>query len=322
MLGKIQNAKITETVKTAKTNEIKNETNQQEIKDGKKKLALALGALGVAGAGIVIAAKSGKLSSLRKVKSATTNAKDEIKEVVLKKPKRFTPTSSSYVTKTGTDGKTKTFLKEVGTISNPNFRHGKEFTIEKITDLSTGKIVSCKDLTSPPIIEKTTKKIHIPLENGKEIAFFTPPYLEQKGNILSGYLQTSKFDKETGLLTIIKQPADIKKTGVLDAFKGRISKKILDKKTGSYLFYGEQMEYHYQELLDGKLQDKRIIFQRGAGSLEDNLKKFASQIKEENLKKVAMEPKHLFDQGSKNILSAADSYFPEVFPKYNVLTNF
>ena len=322
MLSKIQNANIVKTVKTEKTNEEKNEANQKEIKDGKKKLALALGALSLAGAGIVMVAKSGKLSSLKKVKSATNNAKSEIKEVVLKKQKSFTPTSSSYVTKTNADGTTKTLLSEIGTISNPHFKNGKEFTIEKVTDLSTGKIVSCKDLTSPPIIEKTTKKIHIPLVDGKKIAFFIPPYSEQKGNILSGYLQTSKFDKKTGLLTIIKQPADIKKSGVLDAFKGRISKKILDKKTGSYLFYGKQMEYHYQELLDGKLQDKRIIFRRGVGSLEDNLKRFASQIKEENLKKAAMEPKHLFDQGSKNILSAADSYFPKVFPKYNVLTNF
>lgn len=238
MLGKIQNAKITETVKTAKTNEVKTEQNQQEIKDGKKKLALALGALGVAGAGIVIAAKSGKLSSLKKVKSATTNAKEEIKEVVLKKPKRFTPTSSSYITKTGTDGKTKTFLKEVGTISNPNFRNGETIKISKLTDLTTGEISSVKELKDEVIKEVTeagTLKLgsknltydsmicriagpnsgpiklgRIVLPNGEktiatysadEVHILGKNYIKKEIHNNLRSIMDSSFDKKTGILT-------------------------------------------------------------------------------------------------------------------------
>ena len=316
MLNKIQNGNIVETVKTAKKNEVKNETNQQEIKDGKKKLALALGALGVAGAGIVIAAKTGKLSSLKKVKSATTNAKGEIKEIVLKKPKRFTPTSSSYVTKTGTDGKTKTFLKEVGTISNPNFRNGETIRISKLTDLTTGKISSVREIKKasdiPADIIKVggarIKKGHVILPDGKKAAC-TYTVLDEKGKNLSlRSILDGKYDKKTGLLTQTEKFCTLDKNGkIIFSKEPTIRTTIINKQTGNQLhadFVNGRID-PFSDIYYIKSAPKGFRFSdcypRGAketvclpyGLSETGVKNWANQIDDDKLRKVFLQKFHI-----------------------------
>lgn len=294
-----------------KTNVSKPVKSPEQIKEGRKKLALALGALGAAGVGIVIAAKSGKLNSLKKPKDIAAKTETKVNEIVLKKSKRFTPTSSSYVTKTSTDGKSQTFLKEIGTISNPNFRNGETITISKLTDLSTGKLASVKEIEKrcdipSDIIElgnETIKKGHTVLPNGKKVACTYSVDNYGRNPKLRSILE-GQYDKKTGLLTQTERFCKLDNGRIKFLEDTPIRTTITNKKTGNQL---------YAKFLNGKIKsdtsyitgtqkgfrfdkyypDSECCLQGIPSNRITDVKNWAQEIDDNELKKVFIEKFHI-----------------------------
>ena len=254
MVSSIQSKLISTQEMKSGIQESKKTLKEIEVKDGTRKLALTLGALGAVGMATVFAIKKGNIAH---IKDAATKVPADVKEIVLKKSKRFTPESTSYITKVGSDGKAKTFLCERGTITNPNFRNGKTISIKKVTDLTTGKMSSVqkieKCVIQPEIVDIGTLKLdskvlthdsmicrlagpqspdiklgHVVLPNGKKtlstyssidatICDANHNFLRtEKHNRLRSIIDSS-FDKKTGILTQTERFCHKTENGISDS---------------------------------------------------------------------------------------------------------